>query len=711
MPDSTPRTQVAIFVDGVRCGGWLADGGARALVEQAAELGATVRRLTVGARAAAAPELVSAGFESVAADGAPDVRIAVEALELAARAPALGWVLLAGDLRSLRPLCRSLRARGIRVFGFAARSVASEAARFDCDRFRYVLTDGSGDADRRLAAQRRLTDAWDAEVELRRIMARLGDAETSLDQIEARLRAIEPAFDAPGGFLRFVERLSDVIEVVRGETGARFARPRTSIGELDAGPLDVIGRQLISSGTTYVSPRIAVDVYGVAAGCGDGAVTDEALHGAIWSLLGETYTGTELERALAWLDRAGVAVATADGCWRVAANRSTEDVARGLDGALRAAVHGVDDDAVIGPLLTGDVGEFAVAGGSETHVFDVADDAQIRGRSTAERVLVRPEDNAEQDDDELVDASNFASIGVVGEAIGGFAGDGGDEREEGGDYPDSDGAAHGLDSPTALVDIPDLDDLEARAPMDDDEARSLLERALDALGGHSVPGELIRAKMVELDRRFDEETLGYLDFKVFVESAGAGLVVDDDGDGRWSARHPVPESPSVAGEPDEPDEPDEPSPEMLEACQRALKRKGWPVDGPGQAIDTWRELAHGELVAPFSLPDAARAARGRLGSKMTATNIRRALGVLVKAKVLAWVDSTEDGTARWHLADELGEDAVRDRVDAATVAQLLIVSKDGELPFSLAAAAAFMTGPTDAVRLQSVERAATALVD
>ena len=87
------------------------------------------------------------------------------------------------------------------------------------------------------------------------------------------------------------------------------------------------------------------------------------------------------------------------------------------------------------------------------------------------------------------------------------------------------------------------------------------------------------------------------------------------------------------------------------------------------------------------------------------------LGVLVKAKVLIWVDSSDEGVARWMLSNELGEGAVCDQVDSATVAQLMAVASEVGQPFSLEAAGPFMTGADDGERVQRIGQLAERMLD
>ena len=707
MGEAEGRGGVAVFIDAEAVGGWLPR-GARAVVERAAALGPVVVRRAYGdwhgpILGGAFRTLGPLGFECLQVDAGSAVHLAMGVVEVCDRWADVAWVVLVGRLAELVPVCRRLRSIGKRVDAWSGRGAASEAGRADCDRFTVLSVvappNDNDDLGGRVEAQRRLADRWDAEACLARVMGSAAGRELTLEILEDRVRRLDPGFEPAAvgrdSFRAFVRDAGLSLELARGPDDAwsvaAVEGDRASAGR--AGPdTDSYGRLLRQHGPGYVAPQIIMRVY-------DTLSAQQAPPAHLMGLarvLGEALSTTEMERSLEWLRRAGVTDPQGLG---LVAWPDRAELAQRLDETIGAAVaeacasKGVELEAEhLAPLLVGALTPDPANGSNPSPPIVPLEPGAQPLRPPVAQI-------SERSDHEAGEPTPSAPVPD-------------DRPAEGTQTPVEESAVENApasaDAPPQAQAVADAD-ADAGAAFDPSSAGALVTRSLDELEARVIPLGRLREKMVEMDAAFDERSMGYEDFKSFVDSVGLDLSIEQSGDGHGWVIDRVP--PPSASEVSAAEPLDAPDSALVEGYQSALKRKGWPVGGPGQAIETYRELAKADIETPFSLAVAARAARSGLGRAMSATDIRRALGVLVKAKVLTWVDSTEDGVARWVLSNEMGVGAVCDQVDSATVAQLMAVAGEAGQPFSLGAAGAFMTGPADGERVRRIGQLAERLFE
>lgn len=160
-----------------------------------------------------------------------------------------------------------------------------------------------------------------------------------------------------------------------------------------------------------------------------------------------------------------------------------------------------------------------------------------------------------------------------------------------------------------------------------DDAFDLLGSVLQALDGRATCSEL-KSRMLNINSAFDERKLGFRSFTEFLEWTG---IVDLECDGRdtWYAtiRKTDVEQDMNEGMP------------VAEVYRRLLRKKGWrhvPLDHLREVYYTLADLG------PLARSEMVDAVLAQADGQLTATDVRKAIAILWKAKLFAPLDEAGD---------------------------------------------------------------------
>lgn len=207
------------------------------------------------------------------------------------------------------------------------------------------------------------------------------------------------------------------------------------------------------------------------------------------------------------------------------------------------------------------------------------------------------------------------------------------------------------------------DEASARASAFDDAA-DVLEKVLKTFDG---PANccMLKPRMQAIDSAFDEKKLGFKSFTDFLKAAGVRL--EQHGQVWFASLADVPPlAPPSAGEA-APVVQKEPTSDLSEVYRIALRKCGWRALPTAVFQECLKALKAIEPAVRTEIPDKAVAfCEGRL----TRTDLRKALDLLMKAHLLELSDASAGGDKLWNVRALPDADVLK-AVDVALLARLV----------------------------------------